>query len=204
MAKHSTILDMIYIKMNDRYFSSGFGYFTKLKSPTVNRINIYAAFSSSGIHNHWAFVEEGIPDDFFSSYTKAHYNSFYLGADAIYEDRNKEFAWTLRYCHSRYDQFEFHNGEMTNTSSEPISSVENLSGNNLETYWGVAWKWKKFKASLQLGLSLPVTKANGIVTDTLHVGPNIFTSSYQENFSSAAFLSKLSIQYSFDFSGRKN
>jgi hypothetical protein len=203
LAVRSTILDMIYIKMNDRYFVSGFGYFGKLQTKYIRKINLYAAFSATRVRNHWAFVEQGVPDDFFSAFTKAHYHCFYLGGDAVYEDKRSDYAWTFRFCNYGYDQLEFHNGDMTNTSSEPISSVKNLTGNNLEMYLSAGYKWKQLKASVQFGFSIPVKQAYCLQTDTLHVGPNIFVSSHQEDLRGASFISKLSVQYSFDLSPQK-
>jgi hypothetical protein len=189
-----------YRRMNDRFYLSGLNYYMHLQSDLFNRLNIYTAFSFTNIHNTWG-DNNGIALDGSAPYTKAQYNSFYLGTDAISEKRSFEFAWTVRYCYSAYNHFEFKN-EGHDPSQAP-SIVKNLRTHNLETYLSIGPKIGQFKITGQLGISFPLVKAYGLRTDlfTQGAGTTVITGLMPVNQTSV--IARLGIQYNLDFSGRK-
>jgi hypothetical protein len=201
LAVHSTFFDFVNIRMNDHSYVSGLNYSMRIKSDLVKRLNIYTAFSSTTIDNYWNFVAAGPLDELVSPYTKAKYNSVYLGADIVYDNKNMEVAWTLRYCNSNYGYLVF--SDKTDPSSDAVSTANNLKSNNLETYVSVAGKWKSFKICGQAGYSRPLKDPYASQTDSWSVGPTVYVFTNRELYNQASGIGRLSIQYNFDFRGEK-
>jgi hypothetical protein len=189
-----------YRRMNDRFYLSGLKYYTDLKSDAFNRLNLYAAFSSTSTHQTWG-SSNTIALDGSAPYTKTHYNSFYIGAEAISEKRKFEAAWTVRYCYSAYNHFEYKN-EGHDVSQAP-DLIKNLGTHNLETYVSVGPKIGRLKISGQIGMSFPLAKAYGEQSFLFNQGSGTTVITTSIPVDHTAFIARLGIQYNLDFSRKK-
>jgi hypothetical protein len=180
--------DRYNLKKDDHALKAGVGFFYRpVKMRYYNVVEAYGGMGVYRVRNYSYFI-----DDYESiDSTIADFWNIFLQINVCRKEKKQELTLALRLAYNKYTNMESFTYHSSTNTSDPRDEYKNLWGITADPVVAYSYKAKELKFNVQLGLSLPLTRAR------------ITQPARYDRVGLATILGRIAVQYNFNFS-KKN